>query len=390
MFLIGAGKASKAMAFAMEELIGDSLTSGVIISKTKSATASIKIEELTGGHPVPDQSSLDGTRKLMSQIQNLTQSDLVFCLISGGGSALMAAPANGISLLEMQQLVRILLGCGATIHEINTIRKHIDRVKGGGLAKIIYPAQCVTLLLSDVVGNSIDVIASGPTVPDETSYEDAEQVINKHGIREKIPRSILEVLREGRAGLLPETLKVDDPRYERVQNVIIGSNQQAAEAAVVQAKLEGFDGQLLTTYLQGESRLAGEFLSTIMHQMAVHNQPVRRPACLVVGGETTVVLKNHGKGGRNQELALSSVEVIAGLDRVTLVTLATDGEDGPTDAAGAVVTGETAARAAQTGLSDRSYLDQNNSYEFFEKLGDLIKIGPTGTNVNDLDFLFTF
>jgi len=390
-FLAGAGKASLAMALAMEEMVKDYLTAGVIITKAKEKKVwGKKIIELPGGHPLPDARSLDSTRQMLALLNYLASTDLVFCLVSGGGSALMTAPVEGIALPEVQKLTGLLLGCGAKIGEINTIRKHLDRVKGGGLARISYPAQVVTLILSDVVGNPLEVIASGPTVADPTTYADAEQVIFHHHIQEETPGSILQALKAGKAGLLPESLKPGDPCLERVHNVIIGSNLLAAEAGVSQASLEGFNALLLTTYLQGPAGPAGGFLSAVLKQMAVRGQPAPRPACLVAGGETTVVLKGSGKGGRNQELALSSVEGLGGLERAALVTLATDGEDGPTDAAGAVVTGETAARAGRLGLSPQAYLEENNSYAFFEQLGDLVVTGPTGTNVNDLVFLFTF
>jgi hydroxypyruvate reductase len=327
---------------------------------------------------------------MLALLNHLEPTDLVFCMVSGGGSALMAAPVDGIALPDMQKLTGLLLKCGASIDEINTIRKHLDRVKGGGLARISYPAQLVTLILSDVVGNPLEVIASGPTVADPTTYGDAEQVIFHHHLQEETPGSILQVLKAGKTGLLPESLKPGDPCLERVHNVIIGSNLQAAKAGVSQACLEGFNPLLLTNYLQGPAVQAGGFLSAVLKQMVGYGQPVPRPACLVAGGETTVVLKGSGKGGRNQELALSSVEGLDGLEQVALVTLATDGEDGPTDAAGAVVTGKTAARAGRLGLSPQAYLEDNNSYPFFKQLGDLVRTGPTGTNVNDLVFLFTF
>ena len=388
--LIGAGKASLAMGLAMQELVEDHLSASVIITKAKEKRLwREKILELPGGHPLPDKMSVESTLHMLAQVDHLEPTDLVLCMVSGGGSALMTAPVNGVELADIQKMTSLLLGCGASIHEINTIRKHLDRVKGGGLAKITYPAQLVTLILSDVVGNPLDVIASGPTVGDPTTYAEAERVIHYYALEQEIPGCILETIRAGKAGLLPESVKPGDPSLQRVHNVIIGSNFLAAEAGVMQARLENFNALLLTTYLQGPARLSGDFLSAILKQMADTGQPAARPACLVVGGETTVLLKGTGKGGRNQELALGSVGSLCGVERAALITLATDGEDGPTDAAGAVVTGETAARADRLGLSPRTFLENNNSYEFFEQMGDLVLTGSTGTNVNDLVFLFT-
>jgi glycerate 2-kinase len=390
-FLIGAGKASLAMALAIEELVKDHLSASAIITKTNYRKMwGEKILELPGGHPLPDATSLESTRQMLELVDHLEPTDLVLCMVSGGGSALMTAPVEGVGLPDLQKLTSLLLRCGATINEINAIRKHVDRVKGGGLAKIIYPAQLVTLILSDVIGSPLEVIASGPTVADPTTYAVAEQVLSQYAIEPETPGCILQTLQAGKAGLLPESAKPGDRYLERVHNVIVGSNLLAAEAGVNQACLEGLNALLLTTYLQGPARLTGCFLSSILKQMVETGQPVPRPACLVAGGETTVVLKGSGKGGRNQEMALSSVESLNRVERAVMITLATDGEDGPTDAAGAVVTGETAARASDLGLSPQAYLEENDSYAFFNQLGDLVVTGSTGTNVNDLVFLFAF
>jgi hydroxypyruvate reductase len=314
--------------------------------------------------------------------------DLVICLISGGASALLTMPVTGVSLADLQALTSLLLACGANINEINTLRKHLDQVKGGQLARLAQPARVASLILSDVVGSPLDVIGSGPSVPDSSSFADAYAVLERYGLLGKAPVSIVKYLQRGCQGGAPETPKPDDPLFDRVQNVIIGSNQQAADAALQEALAEGFSAMLLTTYLQGEARQAGRWLAAIARQIASNGQPLQPPACLVVGGETTVTILGDGQGGRNQEMALGAVEDLANLPGAVLVTLATDGGDGPTDAAGAVVTGETLQRALQLGLRPGDYLRRNDAYHFFQGLGDLLVTGPTGTNVNDLAFLF--
>jgi len=392
--VVGVGKASQPMSIAAASVLKDHLTAGVVISKVinpeLTRPSDGRIEVLRGDHPLPGIASLDATRRLVALFQDLHEDDLVICLLSGGASALMTLPLPGITLMEMQALTGSLLGCGATINEINCLRKHLDRVKGGRLAGLIYPAHLATLILSDVIGNPLDVIASGPTVADPTTYNDAFEILQKYQLLEKTPESIKSILINGAAGGMQETLKDDDPRLIRVQNVVVGSNYQAATAALCKAQQEGFNSILLTTYLQGEARYAGDWLAAIMKQVASSGEPLRRPACLVVGGETTVILRGNGKGGRNQELALGAVAALDGSKDVTLVTLATDGEDGPTDAAGAIVTGETAQRARRMGMNAAGFLAENNSYEFFDHLGDLLRPGSTGTNVNDLAFLFVF
>jgi glycerate 2-kinase len=392
--VVGVGKASQPMSIAAASVLEDHLTAGMAISKVINVELNRqfpgRIEVLRGDHPLPGMASLDATRRLVAFFQDLHEDDLVICLLSGGASALMTLPLPGITLMEMQALTGSLLGCGATINEINCLRKHLDQVKGGRLAGLIYPAHLATLILSDVIGNPLDVIASGPTVADPTTYSNAFDILQKYQLLEKTPESIKSVLLNGAAGGMQETLKDDDPKLKHVQNVVVGSNYQAATAALRKAQQEEFDSILLTTYLQGEARDAGGWLGAILKQMSSSGEPLRRPGCMVVGGETTVVLKGHGKGGRNQELALGAVAALDGLKDVALVTLATDGEDGPTDAAGAIVTGETAQRAGQMGMNVADYLADNNAYEFFDRLGDLLRPGSTGTNVNDLVFLFAF
>jgi hydroxypyruvate reductase len=339
---------------------------------------------------VPTDDSVSSTGRLVEFLSGSSHDDLVICLISGGGSALMTWPQAGVSLVDMQALTRLLLASGANITEINVLRKHLDQVKGGGLARIAAPAQVITLILSDVIGSPLDVIASGPTVADSSSFADAHAILEKYDLVEKTPASIRAVLQQGMTGELPETLKAGDPLLDNIVNVVVASNPQAAQAGLEQARSEGFYTMLLTTYLQGEAAQVGAVLASLLKQIDFNGQPLPRPACLVAGGETTVTLRGDGLGGRNQELALGAAFLLDGVANAALLTLGTDGEDGPTDAAGALVTGETLAHAQQMGRNPLASLQGNDSYHFFKDLGDLLVTGPTGTNVNDLVFLFAF
>jgi glycerate 2-kinase len=393
--VVGAGKAGAPMARSVAEILGKHLTEGIVIVKEGyngpgdyEVPATLRI--LEAGHPLPDQRGVEGAKCIASLLSHATEEDLVICLISGGGSALLVLPAPGLGLSDLQELTSLLLSCGADINQINILRKHLEQIKGGVLARIAYPAKLVTLILSDVIGNPLDVIASGPTAPDSSTFEDALRILEHYSLLEKIPPAILSHLESGLRGEIPETPKEGDQTLAGVQNVIIGDNLQAAQAALRQAQEEGFNTMLLTTSMQGEARQAGGFLASIARQVANAGLPIPRPACIVAGGETTVNITGSGLGGRNQELALSAVTDLAGLSDVALVTLATDGGDGPTDAAGAIVTGETLERARQMCMEPTDFLSRNDSYHFFERLGDLLKPGPTLTNVNDLSFIFAF
>lgn len=393
-FIIGAGKASFLMAKALSGLIGDKLAKGAVISKAVSLSNFLpgypSVRILKGGHPIPDGDSIQSTQVLIEMVKELGEQDLVLCLISGGGSALLTRPVQGVTLEQLRNLTRTLLACGASVDEINAIRKHLDEVKGGRLAGLVYPARLVTLILSDVIGSPLEVIASGPTVADPTTFQDALNIIEKYQVMDIVPPAVIEIFKKGILGELPETVKPGDEKIKSTVNLIVGSNLQAAEASVAEARRLGFHCLLLTTRLQGEARVAGRFLAAILREIAETGHPLPRPACLVVGGETTVVIKGEGSGGRNQELALGAVKDLDDVEKVALITLATDGEDGPTDAAGAIVTGSTAKRAETMGLNTQAYLDDNNSYAYFKMLDDQIRTGSTGTNVNDLAFLFAF
>lgn len=390
-YVVGFGKAAYPMALATIEILGEYFTKGIIITKDGYApqhSSAGHISNLTifeASHPLPDLRGVKATQELVHLLKTVTENDLILCLISGGGSALLTAPAPGITLEEMQQTTTILLASGASINEFNTLRKHLDMVKGGRLAYIASPAHIITLILSDVVGDPLDIIASGPTYPDPTTINQALEVVEKYELASKLPPSIMDQLHSGF-----ETPKPGDPIFQNTMTEIIGSNYLACQSALEQAKREGFNTLLLTTYLQGEARDAGGFLASVIRQVCLTGEPIPPPACIIIGGETTVTLHGQGSGGRNQELALGAVKGMAHLNNAILITLATDGGDGPTNAAGAVVTGDTLHRADDLGLNPDHFLAKNDSYHFFAPLGDLIITGPTQTNVNDLAFLFIY
>jgi glycerate 2-kinase len=400
-WIAGGGKAAGPMAAALAERVGEQLSGGVIVTKYGHADAgppAATIAVYEAGHPVPDEAGVRGARQLADVVRGAGPADLILCPISGGGSALMVLPVPGVTLSDLQMLTEQLLRSGATINELNAVRKHLSQIKGGGLARMATPATLVSLILSDVVGDPLDVIASGPTVPDPTTFQDAWAVLERYELIESAPPSIVgrlkagnEAARETRGGKAPaETPKPGDPIFERVQNVIVGSNRTAAQGALEKARELGFNPLLLTTYVEGEAREVAHVVAALAKEIVRYDEPVARPACLICGGETTVTVRGDGLGGRNQELALAAAPALEGWPDIVLLALATDGTDGPTDAAGAFVSGDTVARARQADLDPLSYLARNDSYHFFEKLGDLVVTGPTQTNVNDLLFIFVF
>ncbi len=378
-YIIAIGKAARAMSEEVGFILADRLTRAYVVPKQMFSPNDTRFEIISGGHPVPNQNSILAGQMIEKACQKFTAKDLVFCLISGGGSALVTLPVQGLLLPDLQNLTSLLLASGARIDEINTLRRHLDNIKGGGLARMVAPASLISLILSDVVNSPLETIASGPTAPDPSTLSDAFQVLEKYQLTSKVPESILDHLQNG-----IETLKQNDPIFELVQNVLIADNFLAAKAAGEQAQKSGLKVVHLGNSWQGEARKVASELCNILKSTPDHN------LCLIAGGETTVTISGQGSGGRNQELALAAISELAGMSDVLLVTLATDGEDGPTDAAGAVVSGLTAKRAKDAGLSVTDYLNHNDSYHFFEQLGDLLKIGSTGTNVNDLTFLFRF
>ena len=394
-FLIAIGKAAVLMAGAVLDRLGDRIAAGVIVTRhAGDYHAPDGVRLIEAGHPVPDANSIAGARAIENLLRDVTPRDVVLCVISGGGSALVTLPVEGITLDDLQATTGLLLRSGATVHELNAIRKHLDRIKGGGLARMAHGAKVIALILSDVVGDDLSVIASGPTAPDPSTFADAWRVIEQFNLADKVPRSVMAHLEAGRRGTVPETPKPGDPLFDSIRNIVVGSNRLAVEAAEQAARSFGFNTLVLSTFVQGEARDVAKVAAAIAREIDRHNRPVARPACVIWGGETTVTVRGQGQGGRNQELALSAALGIDGLRDACLVTLATDGVDGPTDAAGAIVTGETLARAREVGLDAEKYLAKNDSYRFFQDLSSdptgLIRIGPTGTNVNDVLFLFMF
>ncbi len=381
--VVGAGKATAPMAAAVESLLGDRITAGAIVVKEGHGLDLARIEVLEAGHPVPDRRGVDGTRRLLRLAGDAGAGDLVICLLSGGGSALMIAPAEGLRLDDKQETTRRLLACGADIHEMNTVRKHLSAVKGGRLAARAMPAAVVSLILSDVVGDDLDVIASGPTVPDPTTYRDARRVLENHGIFEDVPTAVREHILAGIEGRLQETPKADHACFRNCRSVLVGTNFQALQAAAARARELGYLPLILTARLEGEAREVARALCAMAVEARESGHPQPPPLCLLCGGEPTVTLTGDGLGGRNQEMALAAALALEGRDGIVMMSGGTDGTDGPTDAAGAIADGATVRRARQRGLDAGDFLRRNDAYHFFEPLGDLVITGPTRTNVMD-------
>ncbi len=379
-FVVGAGKAGAPMAQAAEGVLGRRIADGLINVKHGHTARLRRIELNECGHPVPDAAGVAGAQRIAALAASAGPGDLVLCLISGGASALLPAPAPPITLEEKQAVTRLLLACGANIHEINCVRKHISRIKGGQLARLAAPAAVESLLLSDVIGDDLDVIGSGPTAPDASTFAGAAQILEKYGIRARVPAAVRERIAAGVRGEIAETPKPGDPLFRRVRNTVIGSNRLALDAAARRARALGYHTLVLASGIQGETREVAGMHAAIAREIADRKRPARPPACVITGGETTVTIRGEGLGGRNQEFVLAAAIGIAGLPRTVIFSAGTDGADGPTDAAGAVADGETLAR----GPDARRFLDANDSYRYFEALGDLVKTGPTNTNVMDV------
>ena len=387
-FTVAIGKASLKMLQASESILGGQIAGGVCVCKHRPTGMKKigKVEILQGSHPVPDQSSLDAALRIREELSGLTDHDVVLLLISGGGSALVCLPVDGVALGDIQSVTTALLRSGASINEMNAVRKHLDMIKGGGLLQISSPAQVAALVISDVVNSPLDVIASGPAVPDLSTFQEAKQILERYLSIKEIPGAVMERIDKGCQRLVPETLKPDDPLARLATHTIIASNQVSADTARKTAQAEGFITEILTCELIGEARLAGEKLAGWL----VEKKNEKRPYLGIAGGETTVKVTGQGLGGRNLEVALGAVKRMQGVEKDLLVTLATDGEDGPTDAAGAYVTGCTFFSSQSLNLEPDSFIANNDAYHFFETAGGLIRTGPTGTNVNDLNFLFRF
>jgi len=380
--VVGAGKAGAAMAQAIEKL-------GLPAEKRGESLVNVKYGHLAklrwirlneSGHPLPDEAGVRGAERIAEIASGAGADDLVICLVSGGASALLPFPSPPVTLEEKQALTKLLLACGATIHEINTLRKHISCIKGGQLARMAYPARVLALILSDVIGDNLDVIGSGIMAPDASTFSSAKAVLEKYGILDRTPATIRERIESGTRGEIRETPKKGEPAFVRVQNLIVGSNRLAVEAAAARARELGFRPFILSTQIEGETREVARVHAAIAKEVAQRGRPIAPPACVISGGETTVTLNGSGLGGRNQEFVLAAALDIAGLNRTVVLSGGTDGTDGPTDAAGAIADGSTLARGADA----QQYLDANDSYHYFESLGDLVITGPTNTNVMDV------
>lgn len=406
-YVVGAGKAGAPMAHAVAQVLHDRITEGLVVVKTGHAdftappahkgSAPIAspiaspIAVVEASHPIPDAAGAAAGRKILEIAGKAGPNDLIIALLSGGGSALLVAPAEGITLEDMQQMTDALLASGATINEVNCLRKHCDALKGGQLARAAHPATLITLALSDVIGSPLDVIASGPTVPDETTWADAWQIVERFSLQDKLPAAVFQRLQKGLHGELDDTPKPGDPAFDQTQTVVVADNRIAALAAHKKAQELGFNAMLLTTYLEGEAAQVGKMVAALGKEIQTFGAPLAPPACLILGGETTVTLgSSPGTGGRNQELAVAAGVALQHWPGITVVALATDGTDGPTDSAGGIGDSQTRKRGQAGGLDAESALRRHDAYPFLQKTQDLLRTGPTQTNVNDLVFVFVF
>lgn len=383
---VGAGKATAPMARALERCLGSRLHSGLVVVKYGHTVPTTKIVVDEAGHPIPDRAGQRAAARLQSIVTTLTRRDLLIVLLSGGASSLLPAPVKGVTLADKQATTDRLLRCGATIQEINTVRKHLSSLKGGRLTESTY-ATVVTLILSDVLGDDLSAIASGPTAPDPTTYHEAVGILRRYGIWRMVPARVRQHLLKGQRGLISETPKPGSAVFRRVYHHLIGSNAIALTAVTCVARGAGFKTLVHSTMLTGEARTAGSRFGALARSIVKEGRPLSRPCCVVAGGETTVTVAGKGKGGRAQEFAVAAAREIAGLQRVWVAAIGTDGTDGPTDVAGAVVDGGTLARAKRLGMDLNRTLQHNNTYPALKRLRCHITTGPTGTNVNDLYLL---
>jgi len=382
--VVGMGKASAAMAQALEELLGSRISGGIVITADGYAVPTQQIEVREAKHPTPDSRGLSAASQLSELVRQAGANDLVIVLISGGGSSLLTLPIPNVSIDELATTNELLLRAGVPIQEINAVRKHLSAVKGGRLAALAYPARVVALILSDVPGDRLDTIASGPTAPDPTTYQDAREIVQRAGLWNDLPSSVRKAIGRGVRGEIEETLKSEDSRFRRVSNVIIGGGRTAAKAAWAFAQERGFSSAILTSTLQGEARVIGPLLASIGREVIAHEGLIAPPALVIATGETTVTVVGPGRGGRNQEVALSAAPGIEGVGGIVVCSIGTDGQDGPTNAAGGLVDGGSAARIRAAGLRIRDVLQANASYDALSSSGDLVVTGPTMTNVADI------
>lgn len=384
-YLLGAGKASAAMAYEFEKLLGPKISSGVVSTKYGHSLPCSRIKVIESGHPVLDENGLRAGKEMLELAERCGEDDLVICLLSGGGSSLVESLPAEFSLTELQEVFRILLGCGANIEEMNIVRRHLSKIKGGILAEKIFPATCVSLILSDVINDPLEAISGGVTSPDPSTFEDAYNVLNKYNITKSIPERIHTYITNGIKGLIPETVKPGNIIFKNVTNIILGNNKEALKNARDRAVSLGYNTIIYSEDLQGEAREIGKLFASIAKEIHGDGNPVPAPACVLIGGETTVTIRGKGSGGRNQEVVLAALlEMKNHKFEYIIASCGTDGTDGPTDAAGAFVSDQIISKSENLKLDPAEYLSTNDSYNFFAKTGGLIITGPTGTNVMDI------
>lgn len=382
--IVGIGKAAFPMAKACEEILGSYISTSIITVKYGYSNKLSNTIVQEAGHPIPDENSVKSTQNIINILNKLTKDDLLICLISGGTSSLLVSLQKPITLKEMQEATKTLLSCGANIKEINALRKHISTVKGGNLAKIAYPAKILSFILSDVIGNPLDAIGSGPLVPDNSTFTEVKQIIDKYNIEKNLPQTIVKHIYKGLKKEACETPKQGNKIFDGVENYIIGSNITALKAAEEKAKNLGYNTLILSSLIEGEAKECAIFHSAIAKEIKITGNPIKPPACIISGGENTVTIKGNGKGGRNMEFVLATIPYIANNQNIVITSIGTDGTDGPTDSAGAIADNNSAQKSIEAGLDYKKYLNNNDSYNFFGKMNDLIKTGPTNTNVMDL------
>ncbi len=385
-FLAGGGKACFPMARGMWEVLGSMISKGIFnVPQAPEEDLDDRFVFHVAGHPTPDEGGLEGSREIVDLAEEAGENDLFIMLISGGGSALLPLPAGDIALQDLKDLTDVLLASGANINEVNAVRKHVSRIKGGRLAESAYPATVVSLIMSDVVGDPIQSIASGPTSPDGTTFDDCDSIVEKYDMRDMLPKRVRARLEGGLAGNVPETPKAGAPALEKTTNLIVGNNRLALEAARSESEKRGYQSLILTDRMEGEAREVGIFASTILNSINFSKLPMKPPCLVLIGGETTVTLVGPGDGGRNQELALAASRKIEG--KGLFLSLATDGRDGPTDSAGTLVDERTCQEAEDLGMSPEQAIADNAEYELLKQLGGHLFTGYTGTNVCDVIFI---
>jgi glycerate-2-kinase len=385
--IIGFGKASALMAASLEKILPNIIRNGHIIVKYGINATVTRIPCTNAGHPIPDIKGLKATRKITKILEKSTSQDLIICLISGGGSSLFVQPVSEITLEQIKAMNAVLISCGADIHEINTLRKHVSAVKGGRLCEKAFPAAVVTLILSDVIGDSLDTIASGPTTPDPTTFDNCLQVIDKYNIRVSIPGRIFDYLARGANGEFPETPKPGNPVFEKVTNLLIGNNGIAINVCKNTGLNYKYDTRVLSSSVQGSVDLTAKMYADLARKTRLERKKTGKPICWIAGGETTVKIKGSGMGGRNQELCLRFAREMDDLSDIVFLSAGTDGNDGPTDAAGALIDGPGMKSVKRLNMDIDAYIDNNDSYHFFKNIDRLIKTGPTGTNVMDIQIM---